>query len=109
MGKLEMFAQLNYFDERTFLYEEERILGIKVKKAGLNNYLALQLHFFHEDSAVINKEMNHLSKIQHLFHSRLVFHKYHAHTNILLFTFLKLFYALFLFAKRVQLRFNKNN
>lgn len=100
MGKLETFSQLNYFDDRTFLYGEERILGLKVKKAGLKNYLALQLNFFHENSAVISNEMNHLSQIQHLLNSRLVFHKYHADTNIFLFTFLKLFYALFLFAKR---------
>lgn len=107
MGKLETFAQLDYFDERTFLYQEERILGLKVKEAGLNNYLALNLYFSHEDSAIISKEMNHFSQIQHLLHSRLVFHKYHANTNFILLTFLKLFYTLFLFAKKVQLKFRK--
>ncbi len=109
MGKLETIKQLNYFDERTFLYEEERILGLKVKKAGLKNYLALQLSFFHENSAIISNEMNHLTQIQHLFNSRIVFHKYHAKTNIFLLTFLKVFYALFLFAKKVQLKFRKSN
>ncbi|QIA08550.1 glycosyltransferase [Draconibacterium halophilum] len=109
MGKLDTFAQLDFFDERTFLYEEERILGQKVKKAGLRNYLALKLNFFHEDSAVISKEMNHLSQIQHLLHSRLVFHKYYAETNIVLLAFLKTFYSLFLFAKKVQLKFRKSN
>ena len=109
MGKLETFIQLDFFDERTFLYEEERILGLKVKKAGLKNYLALQLSFFHENSAVISNEMNHLTQIQHLFNSRIVFHKYHAKTNIFLLTFLKVFYALFLFAKKVQLKFRKSN
>ncbi|WP_319502272.1 glycosyltransferase [uncultured Draconibacterium sp.] len=109
MGKLETIKQLNYFDERTFLYEEERILGLKVKKAGLKNYLALQLKFSHEHSAVISKEMNHLAQLQHLFNSRIVFHKYHADTNIFLLTFIKLFYALFLLAKKVQLKFIKSN
>jgi len=109
MGKLETFIQLDFFDERTFLYEEERILGLKVKKAGLKNYLALQLSFFHENSAVISNEMNHLTQIQHLFNSRIVFHKYHAKTNIFLLTFLKVFYALFLFAKKVQLKIRKSN
>ena len=109
MGKLETFIQLDFFDERTFLYEEERILGLKVKKAGLKNYLALQLRFFHENSAVISNEMNHLTQIQHLFNSRIVFHKYHAKTNIFLLTFLKVFYALFLFAKKVQLKIRKSN
>ncbi|WP_297095228.1 glycosyltransferase [uncultured Draconibacterium sp.] len=109
MGKLKTFEQLNYFDERTFLYEEERILGLKVKKAGLKNYLALQLNFFHEDSLVIRKEINRLSQLKHLLHSRLVFHQYHANTNIFLLSFLKLFYSLFLFAKKVQLKFCKSN
>ncbi|WP_157493677.1 glycosyltransferase [Draconibacterium sediminis] len=109
MGKLETFARLNYFDERTFLYEEERILGLKVKKAGLKNYLALQLKFYHEHSAVISKEMNQLAQIRHLFNSRIVFHKYHANTNIVLLTFLKVFYALFIFAKKLQLKFIKRS
>ncbi|WP_320113112.1 glycosyltransferase family 2 protein [Draconibacterium orientale] len=107
MGKLETFRQLNYFDERTFLYEEERILGLKVKKAGLKNYLALQLKFSHEHSAVISKEMNHLAQLQHLFNSRIVFHQYHAKTNSILLTFLKIFYALYIFAKKVQLSCKK--
>ena len=58
MGKLDTFIQLEYFDERTFLFEEERILAQKVKKAGLQNYLALSLAFHHEDSSVINKEID---------------------------------------------------
>ncbi|WP_163323678.1 glycosyltransferase [Draconibacterium mangrovi] len=109
MGKLETFAQLNYFDERTFLYEEERILGLKVKKAGLKNYLALQLKFYHEHSAVISKEMNQLAQIRHLFNSRIVFNQYHANTNIVLLTFLKVFYALFIFAKKLQSKFRKRS
>lgn len=108
MGKLATFSQLDYFDERTFLYEEERILGQKVKNMGLKNYLSLKLRFFHEDSAVISKEMGHHTRIRHLLNSRLVFHKYYAGTNALLLTFLKLFYSFFLFAKTVQLRFKKN-
>ncbi|WP_321996267.1 glycosyltransferase [Draconibacterium orientale] len=107
MGKLQTFRQLNYFDERTFLYEEERILGLKVKKAGLKNYLALQLKFSHEHSAVISKEMNHLAQLQHLFNSRIVFHQYHAKTNNILLTFLKIFYALYIFAKKLQLSCRK--
>lgn len=108
MGKLKIFEQLNFFDERTFLYEEERILGLKVKKAGLKNYLALQLKFYHEHSAVIGKEMNHLSQIQHLMNSRVVFHKYHANTTMVLLTFLKVFYALYIFTKKLQLKFRKH-
>ncbi|WP_319481209.1 glycosyltransferase family 2 protein [uncultured Draconibacterium sp.] len=108
MGKLETFIQLDFFDDRTFLYEEERILGLKVKKAGLKNYLALQLGFFHENSTIISKEMNHLAQLQHLLNSRIVFHKFHADTNIFLQNFLKLFYALFLFAKKLQLKFRKS-
>ncbi|GJM32577.1 MAG: hypothetical protein DHS20C18_15780 [Saprospiraceae bacterium] len=47
MGQKATFYQLDLFDENTFLYGEESILGQKVKAAGLNNYLIRSLRFDH--------------------------------------------------------------
>lgn len=109
LGRLDTFILLNYFDERTFLFEEERILAQKIKNLGLSNYLALKLKFHHISSSVINKEINHLDRLTHLFNSRVVFHKYYADTNPIKVSLLKSFYALYIQAKRIQILLKKGN
>ncbi len=47
-GKKEVFDQLGPWDENTFLYGEESILGQKIRTLGLNNYLVRSLGFHHE-------------------------------------------------------------
>lgn len=109
MGKLGTFSQLNYFDERTFLYEEERILGLKVKQAGMANYLALNLKFDHIHSAVIDEEINSFDRLKHLLHSRVVYHKYYAKTNLLSLSLLKFVYSSYLFLKHIQNKINQKH
>lgn len=103
LGKLNTFRQLNYFDERTFLYEEERILAQKVKNAGLCNYIAPDLKFHHKISSVINKEVSNYKRLSHLLNSRIVFHKYYAGTNVFKVALLRLIYSSYLFARRIKL------
>lgn len=47
MGSKDIFYRLGLWDENTFLYVEETILGWKVKKEGLQNYLIRSLCFHH--------------------------------------------------------------
>jgi len=49
-----IFDQLGGFDEGVFLYNEEAIMGLKVKKMGLNNYLITSLKYYHKESGSIN-------------------------------------------------------
>lgn len=48
LGKKSVFDRLGPWDENTFLYGEESILGQKIRALGLNNYLVRSLRFHHE-------------------------------------------------------------
>jgi len=48
MGEKDVFYLIGLFDEGTFLYVEESILGQNVKRHGLNNYLMRSVHFHHD-------------------------------------------------------------
>lgn len=50
MGAKTTFYQIGLFDENTFLYMEEAILGQKVKQKGLQNYLVRSLSFRHDQT-----------------------------------------------------------
>lgn len=48
MGSQKVFRELGLWDENTFLYVEETLLGWKVKMMGKQNYLIRSLSFNHE-------------------------------------------------------------
>ena len=54
--KYTVFEELGFFDESTFLFCEERFTGKAVQKAGLNNYVILDLEYIHEHSKTISSE-----------------------------------------------------
>ena len=45
--KTERFKEVGFFDENVFMYNEENILGIKLKKAGYQEVLALNHFYYH--------------------------------------------------------------
>lgn len=59
MIKLDVFKKINYFDEGVFLYNEENILGIKVKKEGYQGVIAPRLLYYHNHD--FSKESQNLS------------------------------------------------
>lgn len=52
------FSIVGMYDENIFLYCEETVLGIKLKRAGLKSYLILNEYFIHYHSMSINKSIN---------------------------------------------------
>jgi len=56
-GTYEFFKQIDFFDENTFLYLEERILFAKARIFGFQNYLITNLNYFHQSSSTIDKEI----------------------------------------------------
>nr|WP_319569912.1 glycosyltransferase [uncultured Draconibacterium sp.] len=102
MGRLSTFQNIAFFDERTFLFGEERIIAKKVKDAGLCNYIALNLSYDHQISTVIDKETDLVSRLTHILNSRIVYYKYHSNKNVLKVTFLKIFYSLYLTVARIR-------
>jgi len=65
---------LELFDEGTFLYCEERINAVKVRRKGLYNYLNKELSFVHKESETISQSFNYISRMKILVRSRIYFH-----------------------------------
>ena len=73
---------LGLFDENTFLYCEEIILGIKVKRAGLKNYLVQDLSFIHLNSKTTKKSLSKITMHKHLTNSRIYYYKKYLNASI---------------------------
>lgn len=69
------FKGIDFFDEGTFLFLEERILVEKVQKTDRNNYLIKDLFYYHESSSTINKELSNISKYKILYESLMYYTK----------------------------------
>lgn len=71
----EIFKSIGYFDENTFLFYEEDIIGFKLKDKGYKIQIFNKLHFMHYESKSIGKVMNLFKKNDILFDSRIYYHK----------------------------------
>lgn len=89
------FEQVNYFDERTFLFGEETILGYKMKQNKLKACVLCSAKVFHENSVTINKNIKTKSKkIQYLFQSNQLFLTEYLHVNKLQIIIYKIFFRI---------------
>ena len=78
LANYQKFQQVDFFDERTFLYCEERILGQKLKANDLKVHFDGSLSFIHRVGGSINEiYANKAQKFKLLRDSRLVYHKYY--------------------------------
>lgn len=69
------FEEVGYFDEKTFLYFEEDILGNKLNKLGYKNVVLNTCKFNHFESVTIDKNMNQMRKFKNLQKSKIYYHK----------------------------------
>lgn len=78
------FSNVGMYDENIFLYCEETVLGIKLKKAELKSFLILNEFFVHIHSVSISKSFNSAyKKGKLLWQSRLyVFKEYYNCSNV---------------------------
>lgn len=81
VAKFSILKKIGYFDENTFLFYEEDIIGDKVKKAGFKIYLLNDISFMHYDSQTIGKLMKTIKKIEILFDSKIYYHKTYNNAN----------------------------
>lgn len=58
----EFFKQIGFFDPNTFLYNEENILWVKIKKVGRKNYLDTRLKCVHLGATTIDNKTSSLFK-----------------------------------------------
>lgn len=83
-----LFKEIGYFDENTFLFYEEDIIGYKAKQKGYDIYSLNKLSFMHYESKTIGKFMNIFKKQDILFKSRIYFQKeYNKANNFQIFVF----------------------
>ena len=86
--KAEVFKKIGMFDENTFLFFEEDILGDKIKEIGMDIISMNNLKFIHYDSQTIGKIMSAFKKQKIMFESRKYYHKVYNNKNaIQLFVF----------------------
>lgn len=82
MIRAEVIEKIGMFDERTFLFGEERILGYKIKSIGMRQVTLNDLECIHEHSKSINKSISSLvNKYKILYDSRLVYYKEYLNIN----------------------------
>ncbi|OIM22313.1 hypothetical protein ATX60_10120, partial [Oenococcus oeni] len=77
MIKAKVFEKVGFFDERTFLYDEENILAMKLKRLGYENIQMLDCYFKHSRSTTISKEKNLVDKYRYYFRSMMIYHTYY--------------------------------
>lgn len=93
IAKTDSLKKVDYFDEKTFLFYEEDILGEKLRQANLEIHLLNNIKFIHYDSQTIGKLMNMYRKIDILFDSKIYYQKTYNKIGIfriMLFQFLRL-------------------
>ena len=75
LTEFDYFKQLEYFDEGTFLFLEERIILEKVQKTTRKNYLINDLFYYHESSSTIDKVLSNIFKYKVLYESLMYYTK----------------------------------
>ena len=91
IAKHKIFKEVGYFDEKTFLFFEEDIIGDKLKEKGYEIYSLNHLKFMHYESQTIGKLYNSFKKQDMLFDSRIYYHKTYNKINNFELGILKIF------------------
>ncbi|WP_294593304.1 glycosyltransferase [uncultured Bacteroides sp.] len=72
-----LFERLGFFEDRTFLFCEERFTAKKVKDAGLRSFLMLDERYIHAHSVTINSETSTERQQRLLFDGKVLYTKLH--------------------------------
>lgn len=73
--------KISFFDEGTFLFGEESILGFRIKKSGGKNVILTDCLVNHKESTSINITFNSRDKAKIMLNSRLYYMKKYMHCN----------------------------
>lgn len=111
LGAKTLFYDIGRFDEHTFLYGEESILGQKIRRKGLQNYL-LRSRYFHHQSGKTARNLYSLFRLQRFWlESMLYYHRRYHKIGVLekaLLYFLLGFWVLETFVVNRILRLTQN-
>ena len=99
--KKDVFETINFFDENTFLYYEEIIIGKKLKELGFKTYIDNQVTIIHALSKSVDKSINRINKFKILKNSQYYYEKYINQANIFKLILLRIFYYINLFISKL--------
>lgn len=88
-----LFEKLDFFDELTFLFCEERILCKKVEDHMLGNYILFSHHYIHDHSTTINSEIKSIRQRDLIFRGRVLYTKKYRSLPIIKIILLKTIYT----------------
>lgn len=74
--------QIDFFDENIFLYYEENILAVKLKKAGFKSIIDNNVSVIHNHSVTVDNSLNRIKKYKELKKSQKYFHKNYSHYSL---------------------------
>ena len=92
MIRLKDFKEVGLFDENTFLYYEENILGRKLKEKGMFVYIDNTVKVIHDLSVSVDKTYNSIKKYKILKNSQKYYEKNYNNLNIFGIILLRIFY-----------------
>ena len=93
----EAFLKTGGYDEEFFLYEEEKVIGQKLRRAGYKSYLCTICSYLHEDSGSTKKSLKSLVQRQKLRQkSEALYARKYLHANFLQMLLLKAVQAVIL-------------
>ena len=92
LARMKDFKKINYFDNHTFLYYEENILGKKAMNKGLETYVDCRVAVNHNLSLSVDKSLNKIKKYKILKSSQFYYEREYNNLNKVGMFFLKLFY-----------------
>lgn len=107
MARKTDFEKINYFDEGTFLYYEENIIGKKLKDINKNTYVDNEVSVIHNLSISVNKSFNSIKKYKILKESQKYYEKKYNNLNIFKMFILRLFYYMSLGIAYICLLFKR--
>jgi GT2 family glycosyltransferase len=94
MIRADVLKEINYFDEGTFLYYEENILGHILKDKGYDTYILNDVQVIHNLSVSVDKSIKKLNKYKILIKSLMYYEKTYNKRNIFSMFILKVLYGL---------------
>lgn len=101
------FEKINFFDENTFLYYEENIIGKKLKNNNMNTFVDNDIKIIHNLSVSIDKSVNSLKKYKILKDSQKYYEKEYNNLNLFGIILLRITYYLSLFVSYIYLHIKK--
>jgi GT2 family glycosyltransferase len=69
----DVLSKISFFDEDTFLYNEEAILAYKCLRSNYINYIIQDVNFIHYQSTTINRLLSEVKKYSYLKKSKIIF------------------------------------